>query len=142
MEAQACAAPAARAVPDLPWSDQGTSPRAQWHRAEQPGHRGRCPSRHGCVRPYGEMDMARAAAFRQAIFEALAGEPRLSDVVIDLQHLVFWDSSGLNALLDARAAVATTGQTLHLAAPRNQFLRLLELTGTTELFSIDPAPPF
>ncbi|MFE2168499.1 STAS domain-containing protein [Streptomyces sp. NPDC059447] len=94
------------------------------------------------VRPYGKMDIARAAAFRQDIFEALAGEPRLSDVVIDLQHLVFCDSSGLNALLDARAAVAATGQTLHLAAPRNQFLRLLELTGTTELFSIDPAPPF
>ncbi|WP_030202574.1 STAS domain-containing protein [Streptomyces sp. NRRL S-87] len=94
------------------------------------------------VRPYGEMDIARADGFRQAVFEALTGEPRLSDVVVDLQHLVFCDSSGLNVLLDARTAVAASGQSLHLAAPRRQMVHLLELTGTKELFSIDPAPPF
>ncbi|MEU2390309.1 STAS domain-containing protein [Streptomyces sp. NPDC007369] len=94
------------------------------------------------VRPYGEMDIARAQTFRQALFEALTGEPRLSDVVVDLQHLAFCDSSGLNALLDARTAVAATGQHLYLAAPRAQFLRLLEVTGTKELFTIEPAPPF
>ncbi|MEU3776356.1 hypothetical protein AB0F11_24750 [Streptomyces sp. NPDC032472] len=44
--------------------------------------------------------------------------------------------------MDARTAVAATGQHLHLAEPRSQFLRLLELTDTRELFSIEPAPPF
>ncbi|NXY94727.1 STAS domain-containing protein [Streptomyces sp. BR123] len=94
------------------------------------------------VRPYGEMDVARAEAFRQAVFEALAGEPRVTDVVVDLQHLAFCDSSGLNVLLNARTAVAATGQNLYLAAPREQFLRLLELTGSQDLFTIEPAPPF
>ncbi|MGW4690713.1 STAS domain-containing protein [Streptomyces sp. NPDC004244] len=94
------------------------------------------------VRPHGEMDISRAQAFRQALFEALAGEPRLSDVVVDLQYLSFCDSSGLNVLLDARTAVAATGQRLFLAAPREQFLRLLEHTGTQDLFTIEPAPPF
>ncbi|MFD7631636.1 STAS domain-containing protein [Streptomyces sp. NPDC059851] len=94
------------------------------------------------VRPYGEMDIARAQAFRQALFEALAGEPRPSDVVVDLQHLSFCDSSGLNVLLDARTAIAATGQNLYLAAPREQFLRLLEFSGATQLFTIEPVPPF
>ncbi|MEU3776355.1 STAS domain-containing protein [Streptomyces sp. NPDC032472] len=49
-----------------------------------PGIEVDAPGGTAVVRPYGEMDITRAAAFRQAIFEALAGEPRLSDVVVDL----------------------------------------------------------
>lgn len=33
-------------------------------------------------------------------------------------------------------------QNLHLAAPRDQFLRLLELTGPRDLFGVDPVPLF
>ncbi|MER6218670.1 STAS domain-containing protein [Streptomyces sp. NPDC001674] len=93
------------------------------------------------VRPYGEMDIARAADLGHAIARAAAG-PDLRDVVIDLQHLLFCDSSGLNVQLTARTTVAAAGRRLHLAAPRRQFLHLLEVTGTSRLFSTDPAPPF
>ncbi|MEV7416333.1 STAS domain-containing protein [Streptomyces sp. NPDC089919] len=93
------------------------------------------------VRPRGEMDIDGAAAFRRAVLEALVGPPRPPRVVVDLQDLSFCDSSGLNALLEARNAATEHGQALHLAAPRDQLLRLLELTCTTELFTIDPVPP-
>ncbi|GLX19835.1 hypothetical protein Slala02_31510 [Streptomyces lavendulae subsp. lavendulae] len=94
------------------------------------------------VRPYGEMDIVRAPAFRQALHDALTTEPRPTSVVVDLHHLAFCDSSGLNALLTARILAAEAGQDLRLAGPRRQFLRLLEMTGASDLFPIDQAPPF
>jgi anti-sigma B factor antagonist len=93
------------------------------------------------VRPYGEMDIARAADFRQALHDAMTATPPPNRLVVDLQNLLFCDSSGLNALVDARAAALAAGQHLSLAAPRKQFLRLLEITETTRLFTIEPAPP-
>ncbi|MFF5707316.1 STAS domain-containing protein [Streptomyces sp. NPDC012794] len=93
------------------------------------------------VRPRGEMDLTRAQGFRQALLTALATESRPHTVVVDLRHLSFCDSSGLNALLNARAVAADTGQDLRLAAPTTQFTRLLRMTGCAELFTIDPLPP-
>ncbi|MFE2327147.1 STAS domain-containing protein [Streptomyces sp. NPDC059385] len=93
------------------------------------------------VRPHGEMDIARATAFRQVLLTALQTEVRPHEVCVDLQHLFFCDSSGLNALLNARAVADQTGQRLSLAAPTSQFMRLLEITGTDDLFPIEPAPP-
>ncbi|MEV7729615.1 STAS domain-containing protein [Streptomyces sp. NPDC087917] len=90
------------------------------------------------VRPYGEMDMSRAPELHRVLVKALA---RGVDVVVDLQHLTFCDSSGLNALLTARSAAAADGRTLYLAAPTVQVARLLEMTGSDAIFSIDPAPP-
>ncbi|MFJ4776205.1 STAS domain-containing protein [Streptomyces sp. NPDC088762] len=94
------------------------------------------------VRPYGEMDLGRAADFRRALLSALTDAPRPQQVAVDLRHLAFCDSSGLNALLHARALAAEHGQSLRLVAPQLQFLRLLELTGALPLFTIEPDPPF
>ncbi|MEV6734207.1 MULTISPECIES: STAS domain-containing protein [unclassified Streptomyces] len=94
------------------------------------------------VRPHGEMDISRAEHFRQVLFAALSGERFPHDVVVDLQHLSFCDSSGLNALLAARTVAAESGQNLYLAAPREQFTRLLKITGAEDLFTIEPVPPF
>lgn len=94
------------------------------------------------VRPHGEMDISRAEHFRQVLFVALSGEGLPHDVVVDLQYLSFCDSSGLNALLAARTVATESGQNLYLAAPREQFTRLLKITGVADLFTIEPAPPF
>ncbi|MFI6149714.1 STAS domain-containing protein [Streptomyces sp. NPDC051109] len=94
------------------------------------------------VRPHGEMDIGRAEEFRRVLLTALSGEGTPHDVVVDLQHLSFCDSSGLNALLVARAVAAESRQNLYLAAPREQFMRLLEITGAGDLFTIEPVPPF
>ncbi|MEU8437200.1 STAS domain-containing protein [Streptomyces sp. NPDC029216] len=61
--------------------------------------------------------------------------------MVDLQHLSFCDSSGLNALLAARTAATESSQNLYLAAPREQFTRLLKITGAGELFTIETVPP-
>ncbi|MFK0047662.1 STAS domain-containing protein [Streptomyces sp. NPDC090741] len=76
------------------------------------------------------------------LLAALSGEQLPHDLVVDLQYLSFCDSSGLNALLAARAVAAESGQIFYLAAPREQFMRLLEITGAVDLFAIEPAPPF
>ncbi|MFB6808283.1 STAS domain-containing protein [Streptomyces sp. NPDC056387] len=94
------------------------------------------------VRVSGEMDIDRAEDLRQALYAVLSDAQRPHTVVVDLQGLSFCDSSGLNALLNARAAAAESGQTLYLAAPREQFVRVLEITGALELFTIEGAPPF
>ncbi|MFJ3908155.1 STAS domain-containing protein [Streptomyces vinaceus] len=94
------------------------------------------------VRPHGEMDISRADHFRQVLLAALSGARRPHDVVVDLQHLSFCDSSGLNALLAARTAAIESSQNLYLAAPREQFTRLLKITGAGDLFTIEPVPPY
>ncbi|MER7537577.1 STAS domain-containing protein [Streptomyces sp. NPDC097704] len=93
------------------------------------------------VRPYGEMDMTRADEFRQVLLAALSTGGPGHHVVVDLRYLSFCDSSGLNALLAARATAAETGRHLSLAAPTSQFLRLLEITGIPDLFPIAQLPP-
>ncbi|MFB6811460.1 STAS domain-containing protein [Streptomyces sp. NPDC056387] len=70
------------------------------------------------VRLAGEMDIDRAEDFRQALDAVLSDTQRPHTVVIDLHGLSFCDSSGLNALLNARTTAAESGQTLYLAAPR------------------------
>ncbi|MFI8265765.1 MULTISPECIES: STAS domain-containing protein [unclassified Streptomyces] len=95
------------------------------------------------VRPHGEMDISRADHFRQVLLSALSGKGPTHDLVVDLQHLSFCDSSGLNALLAARTVAASeSSQNLYLAAPREQFMRLLKITGVEDLFTIEPVPPF
>ncbi|MEU4955486.1 STAS domain-containing protein [Streptomyces lavendulae] len=93
------------------------------------------------VRPHGEMDISRADHFRHVLLDALSGERLHHDVVVDLQHLSFCDSSGLKALLAARIVAAESSHNLYLAAPREQFTRLLEITGAGDLFTIEPVPP-
>ncbi|WP_037890888.1 STAS domain-containing protein [Streptomyces sp. NRRL S-87] len=93
------------------------------------------------VRAYGEMDIDRAQDFREVLLAVLSAEPRPGTVVVDLQGLSFCDSSGLNALLNARTVAAEGGQSFSLAAPGQQVLRLMEITGVTALFTIEPVPP-
>ncbi|MFC9816734.1 STAS domain-containing protein [Streptomyces virginiae] len=59
---------------------------------------------------------------------------------MDLTAMSFCDSSGLNALLGARLHAEEAGHRLRLAAPCQQVVRLLEMTGAIEVFTIDPAP--
>ncbi|MGW6691115.1 STAS domain-containing protein [Streptomyces sp. NPDC054961] len=93
------------------------------------------------VRLSGEMDITRASEVRTVLLHAVTRPDGPAEIVIDLSDLTFCDSSGLNALLRARLEAVESGHTLRLAAPTHQMLRLLELTGTLQLFPIDPAPP-
>jgi anti-anti-sigma factor len=77
----------------------------------------------------GELDMAAAASIR-ALVDA-AGTPGL---VLGLEGVTFVDSSALRELLHARVVLAERGGGLVLAAVPRIVTRLLEITGTSELF--------
>ncbi|MFD8891914.1 STAS domain-containing protein [Streptomyces sp. NPDC059566] len=97
------------------------------------------------IRVRGVMDLDHSAELSDALRTGieLAHKERRTDpdLVVDLTHSSFCDSSGLGVLLQARSAAADQGLTVRLAAPSHQMLRLLELTGITEVFPLLPACP-
>jgi anti-sigma B factor antagonist len=82
----------------------------------------------------GELDMAATAAFRTRV-DAAAGARGL---VLDLSGVTFIDSSMLKELLRAGAELGRYETRLVLAAVPPPVQRLLDLTRTTELFSLAP----
>ncbi|MFJ7270435.1 STAS domain-containing protein [Streptomyces sp. NPDC099050] len=93
------------------------------------------------LHPVGEIDMDTAPALRIALSGALTHASPARPVVVDCSRLTFCDSTGLNALLNARHSAQATGTVIRLAAPSDQLTRLLEMTGTLSLFPTDPHPP-
>ncbi|MFE5586106.1 STAS domain-containing protein [Kitasatospora sp. NPDC056531] len=92
------------------------------------------PGRAVVVRLDGEVDQDQRRRLEAALGSAVAlRSPRL---VVDLAGLGFCDSSYLNALLGARLAAQGAEVELLLAAPTAQARRLLEITGTDELFTV------
>ncbi|MEU1283370.1 STAS domain-containing protein [Kitasatospora sp. NPDC005856] len=88
---------------------------------------------------FGELDLDSGPDLRAALDRALA-EPA-SVVVVDCAGLEFCDSTGLNVLLRAKARAAADGSRIELARPRPLILRMLELTGATDAFSIRETVP-
>ncbi|WP_316528696.1 STAS domain-containing protein [Kitasatospora brasiliensis] len=87
----------------------------------------------------GELDLDSIHELRTALDRAVA-EPA-SVVVLDCAGLEFCDSTGLNALLRAKARAAADGSRIELARPRPLILRMLELTGATDAFPIRETVP-
>jgi anti-anti-sigma factor len=83
----------------------------------------------------GEIDLAAAEAFREAIDRALRdGGARL---VIDMVDTTFMDSSGLNVLLRAYAALGRLPEALVLRSPSPVVRRVVALAGLEDLFAYD-----
>lgn len=82
----------------------------------------------------GELDLSCADDFRAAV-EA-AGQEGVRRVVVDLADAPFMDSSILKELLRANAELREAGVELVLVAPQPPVQRLLELTRTTEMFTL------
>ncbi|MFE4258172.1 STAS domain-containing protein [Streptomyces sp. NPDC056883] len=93
------------------------------------------------VRPTGEIDIDTAPSLEQALKQALVHASPAKDLVVDCSGLTFCDSSGLNTLLAIRRTAQETGTAIRLAHPHPQLHRLLEITGTLNLFPIDQDPP-
>jgi anti-anti-sigma factor len=85
------------------------------------------------LRLEGELDYAAADEVRGHI-DGAAGRP----LVVDLAEVTFVDSSMLRELLRAATERAETGDRLVLAAVPRPVRRLLDLTGTAELFEAVP----
>jgi anti-anti-sigma factor len=92
------------------------------------------PGGIGVVVLAGELDMAATSAVRARV-DAAAGARGL---VIDLAEVTFIDSSMLKELLRAGAELGRYETRVVLAAVPAPVQRLLDLTRTTELFTIAP----
>lgn len=79
----------------------------------------------------GELDLSTV----ETLSEELAAHARRgARIVVDLRGLSFMDSSGLSALLGARAAAERDGWELALIPGPAPIAQLFELTDTAQLF--------
>jgi anti-sigma B factor antagonist len=82
----------------------------------------------------GELDMETAPEFTERVELAVWGT--VGAFVLDLSDLSFLDSSGLHALLRARAYLAREDRTLVLVCPRGPARRVLDLAGVLDTFVV------
>ncbi|MBS2532644.1 STAS domain-containing protein [Catenulispora sp. NF23] len=89
----------------------------------------------------GELDFAAHTDLETRVVALVgAGQP----VVVDCAGITFLDSMGLRALVAGLLAAEEAGLGFELAAPSPPVLRVLELSGTLERFTVResvPEPP-
>jgi anti-sigma B factor antagonist len=85
----------------------------------------------------GELDLASVGELERQLAAARAHEP--SRVIIDLLGLVFIDSSGLRAIIQADANARAEGIDLVLRPGGESVQRVFELTGALEALHFEDA---
>ncbi len=86
---------------------------------------------------HGELDLA-----SRGLLEGELLRPRSTggtQLVVDLSQLDFIDGAGLHTLLDAHERFRSLGQEFSLIRGPRAVQRLLELTGTDQIFRFEPA---
>lgn len=86
------------------------------------------------VRLAGELDMSTAPQLREELLR-LASEGA-AQVTLDMTDLAFVDSTGLSVLITGLKRFRQDGGDMALRSPSPGTLRVLEITGLTEVFSI------
>jgi anti-sigma B factor antagonist len=89
---------------------------------------------HHEVRLVGELDMSTAPQLRDALQDLAVGEA--PTVTVDLGGLAFVDSTGLSVLIMGLKRCRQQGGDMALRSPTPGTLRVLEITGLTEVFTI------
>jgi anti-sigma B factor antagonist len=84
----------------------------------------------------GEVDVYSAPALKESLTGLL--ESGVSSVVVDLTAVAFLDSTGLGALVEARAATSEAGGSLPLVCNQQRILKLFTITGLDGVFAIHP----
>jgi anti-anti-sigma factor len=74
---------------------------------------------------HGEIDLATVQDLRIALDDA----PEATDVVVDLGHVTFLDSTGITALIVAHRAAVAAGARFALAAATGPVKRVLDVSG-------------
>jgi anti-anti-sigma factor len=82
----------------------------------------------------GELDLAVGPRFRELVQAAVEDAPTL--VVVDLEEVGFMDSTMLRELLRAHREVGEAGGSMIVAGAQSSVQRLLELTGTADVFAV------
>lgn len=81
----------------------------------------------------GEIDAHSASGLAERFHTLPPGE---DDIVIGLADVTFMDSSGLRVLIDLQQRVDESSSRLILEAPSQSVIRLLEVAGLSDHFSI------
>jgi anti-sigma B factor antagonist len=81
----------------------------------------------------GEVDVYAAPALRDGLIDLLQDG---GSVIVDLTDVGFLDSTGLGALVAARAAAQSRGATLTLVCTHERILKLFTITGLDGVFPI------
>ena len=84
----------------------------------------------------GELDPATAPVLEGRLDE-LAADPAVTSVVLDLGGISFLDSSGLRVLVAANERLRNQSSELVLRSPSANIRRVLEVTGLTELITVE-----
>ena len=84
----------------------------------------------------GSLDIATSPTLRVALMDA--ADRGVHDIVVDLTHLEFLDSTGLGALIGAHKRAAEHDGSVRLVAHEGQILRLLRITGLLDVFAVYP----
>jgi anti-sigma B factor antagonist len=82
----------------------------------------------------GEVDVYSAPALKDNITELL--ESGVTTLIVDLSGVAFLDSTGLGALVEARAATSDAGGSLPLVCSQERILKLFTITGLDGVFTI------
>lgn len=85
----------------------------------------------------GEVDLNTETQLIQALRAAIASH-KADELVVDLAEVPFLDSSGIRALLQARAAAAERGMSMRVRNPQDLVANVLRVTLVAELFGIPP----
>ena len=84
----------------------------------------------------GEVDVYSAPALKDRIAELIqSGQTTL---IVDLSEVAFLDSTGLGALVEARAETTEAGGSLPIVCSQERILKLFTITGLDGVFTIHP----
>jgi anti-sigma B factor antagonist len=85
----------------------------------------------------GEIDVATSATLRDELYAVIDGGSR--SLVVDLSGLGFIDSSGLGVLVGSLKHMRERDGQLVIAGLAQPALRVFQITGLTDLFTLEPA---
>jgi stage II sporulation protein AA (anti-sigma F factor antagonist) len=83
----------------------------------------------------GEVDLASAPVLAVALDSVAAGAP---EVVLDLDGLTFFGSTGINVLVDACRRLGATGTRLRVRCGQPLTRRVIQLCGLSDVLSLSP----
>ncbi len=87
----------------------------------------------------GEIDVHTAPVLRERLSEVVRQGEDL--VVVHLDDVTFMDSTGLGVLVGAHKAQQASGGAFELVCSQPRLLRILELTGLHQLFTVHEGVP-
>jgi anti-sigma B factor antagonist len=91
------------------------------------------------VAVFGELDLATAPDLRDCLRAVVAGGQ--STIVVDLLGVTFVDSTALGIMVSALKRCRELGGSLHVVIADPRILKVFEITGLTQVFTITDAPP-